>query len=198
MKIICTKCGLVHNNRATEHLKDRLCCYNTVRMVNYEIEERIKSEYAKLLPLPCACGCGSTITSQEPEKLCCRFTLVYAAWGVTDKAEYEAINNSNQEAKEKGIKPIFKSLTSQKDMEIIHKMAKGETVKKKRRTEHNRNEYTIAELNCANVVFYREAWSKKFYALLQINGHSDWHLEPLTMKEHARHIGMKLSCMFTN
>lgn len=196
MEIICTKCGLVHTSRATDHLTDRLCCYNTVRMVNYEIEERIKSEYAKLFPLPC--GCGSTITSQEPEKLCCRFTLVYAAWGVTDKAEYEVEENNHREAEEKGIKPIFKSLTSIKDMEIIFKMARGETVKKKKeRGQWGQRDYTI-ELDCARVLFHKAAWGKGFTAFLYINGWEDRHLERMTMKEHAQQIGMKLACMFTN
>ena len=196
MKIICTKCGLVHSNRATEHLKDRLCCYNTVRLITYEIDEKVKAEYAKLFPLPC--GCGSMITTQEPEKLCCRFTLVYATNGLKDKIEYEVEKDNHQEAKEKGIKPIFKSPTSIKDMEIIFKMARGETVKKKKeRGQWGQRDYTI-ELDCARVLFHKAAWGKGFTAFLYINGWEDTHLERMTMKEHAQQIGMKLSCMFTN
>lgn len=195
MKIICTKCGLVHNSRATEHLKDRLCCYNTVRLVGYEIEEKVKAEYAKLYPLPC--NCGSVITSQEPDKLCCRFTLIYAAHGITDKAEYEVERDNHQEAKEKGIEPIFKSITSKGDMEIIHRMVKGEAVKMEKKRDYGRNEYTI-HLDCAKVVFTKSMWGKGFYAFLYINGWDDRHLERKSIKEHAKQIGMELACMFTN
>lgn len=195
MKIICTKCGLVHSNRATNHLKDRLCCYNTVRLVNHEIEEKVKAEYTKLYPLPCICG--SMITSQEPDKLCCRFTLIYAAHGITDKAEYEVERDNHQEAKERGIEPVFKSATSKRDMEIIHRMAEGKSVKKEKKRDYGRNEYTI-HLDCAKVVFLKSSWGKGFYAFLYINRWEDAYYERMTIKEHAQLIGRKLACMFTN
>lgn len=198
MKIICTKCGLVHNNRATEHLKDRLCCYNTVRMVNYEIDEKVKAEYAKLFPLPCSCGCGSKIVNREPDKLCCRFALIYAANGITDKAEYEVEKDNRREAEEKGIKPTFKSLTSLKDMEIIFKMARGEAVKMEKKTVYGLNVYTVT-LDCAKVEFHKSLLRKGFFAWLEpVNGWRDVYYECRAMKEHAQHIGRKLSCMFTN
>lgn len=196
MKIICTKCGLVHNNGATEHLKDRLCCYDTMRLVSYEIEEKVKAEYAKLFPLPC--GCGSAITSQEPEKMCCRFTLTYAANGIKDKAEYEVEKDNHKEAEERGIKHIFKKHTSIKDMEIIRRMVNGETVKmEKERGQGGARDYTV-ELGCAKVCFHKAVWGKGFLAFLYINGWEDSHLERDTIREHARRIGMKLACMFTN
>lgn len=194
MKIICTRCGLVHTNRTTEHLKDRLCCFDTVRLVNYEIEEKVKAAYNKLYPLPC--DCGSMITNQEPNKLCCRFTLTYAANGIKDKAEYEVEKDNHQEAKERGVEPIFKSLTSKRDMEIIHKMVRGETVKQKKYGGWNR-EYTIT-LNCAKVCFWKSSFGKGFYASIVINNHEDTYYERRTIREHAQQIGMKLACMFTN
>lgn len=196
MKIICTKCGLVHNSRATEHLKDRLCCYNTVRLVGYEIEEKVKAEYAKLYPLPC--NCGSVITNQEPDKLCCRFTLIYATHGITDKAEYEVERDNLQEAKEKGIEPIFKSITSKGDMEIIHRMARGETFSKKQGYVCNNCFEYVVELDCAKVCFRKAVWGKGFHAFLYINGWEDAYLERMSMKKHAQQIGRKLACMFTN
>lgn len=195
MKIICTKCGLVHNNRATEHLKGRLCCFDTVRLVNYEIEEKVKSEYAKLFPLPC--NCGSMITNQEPDKLCCRFTLICAAHGITDKAEYEVERDNHQEAKERGVKPIFKSITSKRDMEIIHRMVKGEAVKMEKKRDYGRNEYTI-HLDCAKVVFTKSSYGKGFYAFLTISSFENSYAYRSTIREHAQQIGMKLACMFTN
>jgi len=195
MRIICTKCGLVHNNRAIEHLKDRLCCYTTIRLINDEIEEKIKTEYAKLYPLPC--NCGSIITNQEPDKLCCRFTLVYAARGITDKAEYEVLRDNHQEAKERGVEPIFKSITSKRDMEIIHRMARGKAVKMEKKRYYGRNEYTI-HLDCAKVVFLKAGWQKGFFAFWYINGFENGHVDRSTIKEHAQRIGRKLACMFTN
>lgn len=192
MKIICTKCGLVHNNRAIKHLKDRLCCYTTVRLVNDEIEEKIKTEYAKLYPLPC--NCGSMITNQEPNKLCCRFTLIYAAHGITDKAEYEVLEANHQEAKERGIEPIFKSITSKGDMEIIHRMVRGEAVKKEKVMSKT---YRIT-LDCARIEFHKSMLCKGFHAFLYINGWEDAYYECMSIKEHAQLIGRKLACMFTN
>ena len=195
MKIICTKCGLVHNNGATEHLKDRLCCFDTVRLVNYEIEEKLKAEYAKLFPLPC--DCGSMITDQEPNKMCCRFTLIYAAHGITDKAGYEVEKDNHREAKERGVEPIFKSITSKGDMETIHRMINGETVKMEKKRDYGRNEYII-HLDCARIEFRKSIFCRGFYAFLYINGWEDPYLHRSSIKEHARHIGMKLACMFTN
>jgi hypothetical protein len=192
MKIICTKCGLVHNNRATEHLKDRLCCYDTVRLVNYEIEEKVKAAYDKLYPLPC--GCGSMITNQEPDRLCCRFTLMYSTQGLKDKAEYEVIQQNQEEANWKGVEPIFKSITSKRDMEIIHKMVRGEAVRKERVMS---KKYRIT-LDCARIEFHKSIFCKGFYAYLYIGGWDDRHLERRTIKEHAQQIGMKLACLFTN
>lgn len=192
MKIICTKCGLVHTNRATEHLKDRLCCYDTVRLVNYEVDEKVKAAYAKLFPLPC--GCGSMITNQEPEEMCCRFTLVYAANGIKDKAEYEVIQQNQEEANWKGVEPIFKKHTSIKDMEIIRRMVNGETVRMERVMS---KKYRIT-LDCARIEFHKSIFSKGFYAFLYIDGWDDRHLERSTIREHAQRIGMKLACMFTN
>ena len=192
MKIICTQCGLVHNSRATKHLKDRLCCYNTVRLVNHEIEEKVKAEYAKLYPLPCTCG--SVITNHEPGKLCCRFTLIYAAHGITDKVEYEVERDNHQEAKERGVEPVFKSITSKRDMEIIHRMAEGKTVKKERVMGIK---YRIT-LDCARIEFHKSILCRGFYAFLYINGWEDAYHECMTIKEHAQLIGMKLTCMFTN
>lgn len=192
MKIICTQCGLVHNSRTTEHLKDRLCCYNTVRLVNHEIEKKVKAEYAKLYPLPCTCG--SVITNQEPGKLCCRFTLIYAAHGITDKVEYEVERDNRQEAKERGIDPVFKSITSKRDMEIIHRMAEGKSVKKERVMSKT---YCIT-LDCARIEFHKSLLRKGYHAFLYINGWEDAYHECMTIKEHAQLIGRKLACMFTN
>ncbi len=192
MKIICTKCGLVHNNRATEHLKDRLCCYDTVRLVNYEVDEKVKAAYAKLFPLPC--NCGSTITNKEPDKLCCRFTLIYHTNGLMDKVEYEVERDNHREAEEKGVTPVFKKHVSLKDMDIINKMVRGERVKKERQGERD---YVI-RLDCAKVVFTKNVWAKGFYAFLYIDGWDDRGLWCMTMKEHAQQIGRKLACMFTH
>lgn len=195
MKIICTKCGLVHNSRATEHLKDRLCCFYTVRLVNDEVEERAKTEYAKLYPLPC--NCGSMITNKEPDKLCCRFTLVYATNGLKDKVEYEVEKDNHREAKERSVEPIFKSTASRGDMEIIHRMARGEAVKMEKKRDYGRNEYII-HLDCARIEFHKSIYCRGFYAFLYINGWDDRCLERRTIKEHTQQIGMKLACMFTN
>lgn len=195
MKIICTQCGLVHNSRATEHLKDRLCCYDTVRLVNNEVEERIKAEYAKLFPL--SCNCGSMVTSQEPGKLCCRFTLIYVTDGIKGVVEYEVEKDNHRKAKERGVKPIFKRHTCIKDMEVICRMINGEAVKMEKEKDYGRNQYTI-HLDCAKVVFLKSTWGKGFHAFLYINGWEDSHLERRTIKEHAQQIGMKLACMFTN
>lgn len=195
MKIICTQCGLVHTNRATDHLTDRLCCYDTVRLVSFEIEEKLKAEYAKLYPLPC--DCGSLITNKEPEKLCCRFTLVYATNGLKDKVEYEVEKDNHREAKERGIKPIFKRHTCIKDMEVIYRMINGEAVKMEKKKDYGRNQYTIY-LNCAKAVFLKSAWGKGFYAFLTINGFEESYVDRSTIREHAQQIGMKLACMFTN
>ena len=192
MKIICTKCGLVHTNRATEHLTDRLCCYDTVRLVSFEIEEKLKAEYAKLYPRPCICG--SVITNQEPEKLCCRFTLVYHTNGLMDKVKYEVEKDNHREAKEKGVTPVFKKHVSIKDMDTINKMARGERVKMERQGERD---YVI-RLDCAKVVFTKNVWAKGFYAFLYIDNWDDRYLERTTIKEHAQQIGRKLACMFTH
>lgn len=192
MKIICTKCGLVHTNRATEHLTDRLCCYDMVRLVSFRIEEKLKAEYAKLYPLPC--NCGSMITNKEPDKLCCRFTLVYHTNSLRDKVEYEVERGNHQEAKEKGVTPVFKKHVSLKDMDTINRMVRGERVKMERQGERD---YVI-RLDCAEVVFTKSVWEKGFYAFVYTNKWDDRHLERMTIKEHAQQIGMKLACMFTH
>ena len=192
MEIICVKCGLVHTNRATEYLTDRLCCYDTVRLVNYRIDEKLKTEYDKLYPLPC--DCGSVITNQEPNKLCCRFTLVYAANGLMDKVEYEVEKDNHWGAKEKGITPIYKKYISLEDMDTINRMVRGERVKMKKQGQ---GEYVI-QLDCAKVLFSKNIWAKGFYAFLYINGWHDMYLERATIKEHAQRIGRKLACMFTH
>jgi hypothetical protein len=192
MKIICTKCGLVHTSRTTDHLTDRLCCYDTVRLVSFEIEEKLKAEYAKLYPLPC--DCGSMITNKEPEKLCCRFTMVYHTNGLMDKVGYEVERDNHREAKGKGITPVFKKHVSIKDMDTINRMVRGERVKMERSRER---EYVI-RLDCAKVVFTKNVWAKGFYAFLYIDGWDDRGLWCMTMKEHAQQIGRKLACMFTH
>jgi hypothetical protein len=192
MKIICTKCGLVHTNRATERLTDRFCCYDTVRLVSFEIEEKLKAEYAKLYPLPC--NCGSTITNKEPDKLCCRFTLIYHANGIMDKVEYEVEKDNHQEAKEKGVTPVFKKHIGIKDMDIINRMLRGERVKMERQGERD---YVI-RLDCAKVLFTKSIWARGFYAFLYIDKWDEGYLERATIKEHAQQIGMKLACMFTH
>ena len=195
MKIICTKCGLVHTSRATEHLTDRLCCYDTVRLASYEIEEKLKAEYAKLYPLPC--DCGSVITNQEPNKLCCRFSLVYATNGLMDKVEYEVEKDNHREAKEKGITPIFKKHVSLKDMDTINRMVRGEKVKMERRGKPGERDYII-RLDYAKVVFTKSVGLEGFYAFLYVNGWQEDYYNRMTIKEHAQQIGRKLACMFTH
>ena len=192
MKIICTKCGLVHTNRATEHLTDRLCCYDTVRLASYEIEEKLKAEYAKLYPLPC--NCGSMITNKEPDKLCCRFTLMYSTNGLAGLVEYEVEKDNHREAKEKGVTPVFKKHIGIKDMDTINRMVRGERVKMERQGERD---YVI-RLDCAKVVFTKNVWAKGFYAFLYIDKWDDRYLACMTIKEHAQQIGRKLACMFTH
>lgn len=196
MKIICTGCGLVHTNRATDHLTDRLCCYDTVRLASYEIEEKLKAEYDKLYPL--TCNCGSVITDKEPDKLCCRFTLVYAANGLMDKVEYEVEKDNHREAKEKGITPVYKKHVSIKDMDTIYKMVRGEAFPKKKGYGSNDGlEYTVT-LGCAKVCFHKSIWGGGFLAFLYINGWHEDYYDRMTIKEHARQIGRKLACMFTH
>jgi hypothetical protein len=111
-----------------------------------------------------------------------------------DKVEYEVERDNHQEAKEKGVTPVFKKNISLKDMDTINRMVRGERVKMEKQGER---EYVI-RLDCAKVVFTKNVWAKGFYAFLYIDNWDDRYLERTTIKEHAQQIGRKLACMFTH